>query len=83
MTDIISRKLSNDRAYAYHAGAFWAWDEDRQVWKESVGPVPVPAAGGLRGGLHHAAGAADGSAGPEDGDRPGGAGAKAGRPGGI
>lgn len=36
MTDIISRKLSNDRAYAYHAGAFWAWDEDRQVWKESA-----------------------------------------------
>lgn len=34
--DIISRKLSNDRAYAYHAGAFWAWDEDRQAWKESA-----------------------------------------------
>lgn len=34
--DIISRKLSNDRAYAYHEGTFWAWDEDRQVWKESA-----------------------------------------------
>ena len=33
--DIISRKLANDRLYAYHEGRFWFWDETRNLWKES------------------------------------------------
>ena len=33
--DIICRKLANDMIYAYHAGRFWRWDEERSIWKES------------------------------------------------
>lgn len=33
--DIISKKLANDRLYAYHGGRFWFWDEGRSIWKES------------------------------------------------
>lgn len=33
--DIISKKLANDRFYAYSKGRFWAWDEERSIWKES------------------------------------------------
>ena len=32
--DIICRKLANDMIYAYHAGRFWRWDEERSIWKE-------------------------------------------------
>lgn len=31
--DMISKKLANDRLYAYHGGRFW--DEGRSIWKES------------------------------------------------
>lgn len=33
--DMISKKLANDRLYAYHGGRFWFWDEGRSIWKES------------------------------------------------
>lgn len=33
--DIISKKLANNRLYAYHGGRFWFWDEGRSIWKES------------------------------------------------
>ena len=33
--DMISKKLENDRLYAYHGGRFWFWDEGRSIWKES------------------------------------------------
>lgn len=33
--DMISKKLANDRLYAYHGGRFWFWDEGRNIWKES------------------------------------------------
>ena len=33
--DRISKKLANDRLYAYHGGRFWFWDEGRSIWKES------------------------------------------------
>lgn len=33
--DMISKKLANDRLYAYHGGRFWVWDEGRSIWKES------------------------------------------------
>lgn len=33
--DIISKKLANNRLYAYHSGRFWFWDEGRSIWKES------------------------------------------------
>ena len=32
---MISKKLANDRLYAYHGGRFWFWDEGRSIWKES------------------------------------------------
>ena len=35
MDFIISKKISNDRLYAYAKNRFWAWDAERQVWKES------------------------------------------------
>lgn len=33
--DMISKKLANNRLYAYHGGRFWFWDEGRSIWKES------------------------------------------------
>lgn len=33
--DMISKKLANNRLYAYHGGRFWFWDEGRNIWKES------------------------------------------------
>ena len=33
--DMISKKLANDRLYAYHGGRFWFWDEGRSIWKET------------------------------------------------
>lgn len=33
--DIISKKITSGRFYAYHAGRFWFWDEARNLWKES------------------------------------------------
>lgn len=33
--DMISKKLANDRLYAYHGGRLWFWDEGRSIWKES------------------------------------------------
>lgn len=33
--DIISKKLANNRLYAYHGGRFWFWGEGRSIWKES------------------------------------------------
>lgn len=33
--DMISKKLANDRLYAYHGGRFWFWDEGRSIWEES------------------------------------------------
>ena len=30
--DMISKKLANDRLYAYHGGRFWFWDEGRSIW---------------------------------------------------
>lgn len=33
--DMISKKLANDRLYAYHGGRFGFWDEGRSIWKES------------------------------------------------
>lgn len=33
--DMISKKLANDRLYAYHGGRFWFWDEGRSIWKEN------------------------------------------------
>lgn len=33
--DMISKKLANDRLYAYHGGRFWFWDEGRSIWKGS------------------------------------------------
>lgn len=33
--DMISKKLANDRLYAYHGGRFWFWDEGRSIWKKS------------------------------------------------
>lgn len=35
MDFIISKKISNDRLYAYAKNRFWAWDAERLVWKES------------------------------------------------
>ena len=35
MDFIISRRLSNDRLYAYCKKRFWIWDDARCVWKES------------------------------------------------
>lgn len=35
MNFIISKKISNDRLYAYAKNRFWAWDAERLVWKES------------------------------------------------
>ena len=35
MDFIISKKISNDRLYAYANNRFWAWDAERLVWKES------------------------------------------------
>lgn len=33
--DMISKKLANNRLYAYHGDRFWFWDEGRSIWKES------------------------------------------------